>query len=550
MGKPQALLSFTREVILFYSVASVKQYIGESFVMSRSVAMAVEKAVDIEPMANEVMRIYHGLSAEERDKMGTPEYSAHFAQVEQSEDYQTAFAILQEFESSSDIDVYLAMYDEQTDALVYIVDFGGNAAFGYKPGEWEKVESTEIEKFLTWNGEGKLYDLSDTEKYGWMCSSGVPIRNESGKIVTFALADVTLENVISGMNLFALQFTVTMLIATALVLWLLTRHMKKKVVRPINEIAEAANRYTADKKSGSPETEHFAKLNIRTGDEIENLSCVMSDMERELAEYEENLTKEVAEKERIGTELNMAANIQTNMLPNIFPPFPERKEFDIYATMDPAKEVGGDFYDFFMVDEDHLAMVVADVSDKGIPAALFSMIAKTLLKTKAQAHLSPDRVLTEVNASLCENNDANMFVTVWLGILEISTGNLTYADAGHEKLLLCQNGEWSFVPKKGGTALAAFTPEDLSLMGEKYQFRNCELHLNPSDVILQYTDGVTEATTAENEAFGDERFLSALNSAASTKPDELLAHIRAKIDEFVKDAPQFDDITMLGLRFN
>ena len=288
----------------------------------------------------------------------------------------------------------------------------------------------------------------------------------------------------------------------------------------------------------------------RTGDEIEILAQSFASLSQKTRNYITQITQITAEKERIGAELTLAAGIQTHMLPNIFPAFPEREEFDIYATMDPAKEVGGDFYDFFMIGDDHLGMVVADVSGKGVPAALFSMIAKTMLKTQAQTRLSPERVLLEVNAALSENNEEDMFVTVWLGVLEISTGELTYADAGHEKLLLYQNGEWKFLPKQGGPALAMWEPEDLELMDEKYQFRNQTVHLNPGDAIFQYTDGVTEATDAENELFGDGRLLAAMNSAPSAKPEELLPHVRAKIDEFVKDAPQFDDITMLGLRMN
>ncbi len=249
------------------------------------------------------------------------------------------------------------------------------------------------------------------------------------------------------------------------------------------------------------------------------------------------------------TELGMATNIQAHMLPNTFPPFPDRKEFDIYATMDPAKEVAGDFYDFFLIDDDHLGLVVADVSGKGVPAALFSMIAKTMLKTQMQLWRNPEYVMREVNAALCENNEDAMFVTVWLGVLEISTGELTYADAGHEKLLLYQNGAWSFLPKAGGPALAMFDPEDLEYMDEKHQFRNQTVHLNPGDAVFQYTDGVTEATDANNELFGEERLLEAMNSAPSTEPTALLKYVRTKVDEFVREAPQFDDTTMLGVRY-
>ena len=217
--------------------------------------------------------------------------------------------------------------------------------------------------------------------------------------------------------------------------------------------------------------------------------------------------------------------------------------------MDPAKEVGGDFYDFFLIDDDHLGLVVADVSGKGIPAALFMMTSKTMLKTQAQTHLSPEKVLEEVNASLTENNGDDMFVTVWLGVLELSTGVLTYADAGHEKLLLYQGGAWKFQPKANGVALAMWDPEDLELMENKFHFHNETIQLRPGDAIFQYTDGVTEATNADNELFGDDRLLTAMNSAPSVEPKELLAHVRGKIDKFVKDAPQFDDITMLGLQY-
>ena len=249
-------------------------------------------------------------------------------------------------------------------------------------------------------------------------------------------------------------------------------------------------------------------------------------------------------------EIQMAASIQANILPNTFPAYPNRKEFDIFATMDPAKEVGGDFYDFFMVGEDHLTMVVADVSGKGVPAALFSMIAKTMLKTQSQTAFNPEQILSEVNAALGENNEEGMFVTVWLGILELSTGELTYADAGHEKLALYQNGEWKLLPKACGVPLAAWPPDVLELMDESYRFHNQVVQLKPGDMIFQYTDGITEATDANKELFGEERLTEALNASPSVRPEELLPRVREKINGFVKGAPQFDDITMLALRYN
>ena len=255
------------------------------------------------------------------------------------------------------------------------------------------------------------------------------------------------------------------------------------------------------------------------------------------------------EKERIAKELDTAAGIQLSMLPGSFPAFPERKEFDLLASMDPAKGGGGDFYDFFCTDEEHLALVTADVSGKGVPAALFMMIAKTLLKNSAKPGFSPAAVLEEVNAQLCEENGNGMFVTVWLGVLELSTGRLVWADAGHEKPVLFHGGGWSFLQKHNGVALGMMDPELLELDDEP-AFVDQELCLSPGDAIFQYTDGVTEATDAKERLFGEERLLEALNASRTEMPEALLPCVRGQIDASVKDAPQFDDITMLALLYH
>ena len=242
------------------------------------------------------------------------------------------------------------------------------------------------------------------------------------------------------------------------------------------------------------------------------------------------------------TELNMATEIQTGMLPSIFPAFPERPEFDIHASMDPAKEVGGDFYDFFMIDDDHLGMVIADVSGKGVPAALFMMSSKILINDHALMGGSPAEILERVNKQICANNDAHMFVTVWLGILEISTGKLTTASAGHEYPIINTTGKYVLLKDKHGLAVGAF---------EMSKYKNTEIQLKKGDSIFVYTDGVAEATDANNQLFGTDRTVEALNAipkGASQK--EILAGVRAAVDAFVKEAPQFDDLTMVGLKYN
>ena len=252
----------------------------------------------------------------------------------------------------------------------------------------------------------------------------------------------------------------------------------------------------------------------------------------------------------VQADLDMAAEIQANVLPTITRVISSRDEFELFSSMEPAKEVGGDFYDFFMIDDDHLALVVADVSGKGVPAALFMMLSKTVIKMEALSCLDPAAVLMRANADLSEKNDDDMFTTTWLGVLEISTGTLTYADAGHEKLAVFRNGSWELPPKpNGAVALAAFTEEDYEELPEKYRFRNHTVVMQPGDAVFQYSDGVTEATDANDDLFGERRLLDALNEAPSASPEQILPFVRKRITAFVKDAPQFDDITMLGLRY-
>ena len=254
----------------------------------------------------------------------------------------------------------------------------------------------------------------------------------------------------------------------------------------------------------------------------------------------EKQAADASARQRIETELNVATQIQADMLPCMFPAFPERTEFDVYAGMTPAKEVGGDFYDFFLVDQDHLALVIADVSGKGVPAALFMVIAKTLLKNAAQTGLSPREVLEKVNDQLCENNQTEMFVTVWLGIYEISTGRLIAANAGHEYPAIRRKGEnFALLRDRHGFVLAG-------MEGSRYQ--EYELTLEPGDTLFVYTDGVAEATDRANVLYGTDRMLEALNSCPDGTPRELLQVVKESVDRFVGEMPQFDDITMLSLQ--
>ena len=254
----------------------------------------------------------------------------------------------------------------------------------------------------------------------------------------------------------------------------------------------------------------------------------------------EKYEKQMLEASRIDTELSMATRIQADMLPNIFPAFPERPEFDIYASMTPAKEVGGDFYDYFLIDSDHLGIVMADVSGKGVPAALFMMISKILMNNYAMIGGSPAKVLEQVNAQICMNNREEMFVTVWFGVLEISTGKVTAANAGHEYPIVKKaDGQFELLKDKHGFVIGGM---------QGIHYKEYEFTLEKGGTLFLYTDGVAEATNAEDELFGTDRMLEALNRSPNAKPEELLNNMKHAVDEFVGSAPQFDDLTMLGLR--
>jgi serine phosphatase RsbU (regulator of sigma subunit) len=247
--------------------------------------------------------------------------------------------------------------------------------------------------------------------------------------------------------------------------------------------------------------------------------------------------KQQVESSRIETELTMASSIQADMLPSIYPAFPERPEFDIFASMDPAKEVGGDFYDFFLVDEDHLALVMADVSGKGVPAALFMMASKIIIANNTLLGKSPAKVLTDANNAICANNREGLFVTVWLGILDMITGKVVAANAGHERpAVMHAGGDFELIDDPHGLAIGGI---------EGMKYKEHEFTLNAGDKLFLYTDGVPEATNAEEKLFGKERMLEALNAVKDETPQGVLKGVRRSVDGFVQQAEQFDDLTML-----
>ena len=518
------------------------KFVSDTFELTGTARQVSMNFAEPESLAAEVVRIYRGLSEEERSGTGSDAYHDCFGKITESGDYQTLYKVLHDFSVLNDVDdVYYAVYDRDTSALIYIVDPDTRNRYIKGPGDWEKVDNKELNIFLGWDGTGIPHYSYIGGQDPWVCTVGVPVGDESNGTRGYILADFTLNEMTHDMLAFLIRYIFATIAVTAFMGFIITRLMERTTVRPINAIAKAAQSYVEDRRSGNTRMEHFSSLPIRTGDEVEHLNRVMAQMEKDLSVYMEDLTRVTKKEERVRTELDMASKIQKGALPDIFPAFPDRQEFDLCASMEPAKEIGGDFYDFFLIDDDHLCLVIADVSGKGVPAALFMMASKIILADNAIMGKSPSEILYDANNAICKNNKLEMFVTVWVGILEISTGKLSAANAGHEYPAL----------KRGDGGFSVFKDRHGFVLGgmEGMKYKEYEIQLSPGDKLFVYTDGVPEANDPDGNMFEVKRMIDALNEDPDASPAQILGAVRGQINIFVREAEQFDDLTMLCLEY-
>ncbi len=469
---------------------------------------------------------------------------------EQSASYEKVVKLLETQKKDSDI-TFLSLTVPDEDSVTFYIDVcvpelgddpANQISYGSNiPYVDAASDENDLQNYKTaWEyySAGKDLDepLITDNSYGYNYTSASPVFDENGNTIAEIQYILDMSEVRHQLN----SFLYSMLaISLAIVLIAILAYMlfvRKVVTTPIGKLAAFTKEIT---DSGEFENQ---QITIRTGDEIEDLGNSFNFMLKELENYIENLSRVTAEKERISAELDIAAQIQASMLPCIFPAFPEREEFEIFASMTPAKEVGGDFYDFFMVDDTHLAIVVADVSGKGVPAALFMVIGKTLIKDHTLPGRDLGEVFSSVNELLCEANSEGLFITAFEGVLDLVSGEFTFVNAGHEPPFICRKGENGYEAYKirPGFVLAG-------MEGMRYKAGN--ITLSEGDKIFQYTDGVTEATDAANELYGMDRLGAVLSRYVDLSPTQLLPKVKEDIDAFVGEAPQFDDITMLGLEF-
>ncbi|MBQ7160011.1 MAG: serine/threonine-protein phosphatase [Treponema sp.] len=379
-------------------------------------------------------------------------------------------------------------------------------------------------------------EFIEDEYFGAYIMSGIPITNSQGENVAAVLVKKPMNEQMFLRQRYLRSTIIASIVITLFIVVLYIFMVIFKILRPLRFITF--------------ETSHFAEhggtlsgvlKKVHNKDEFGILAHSIEKMSEDMTKYISAITSMAAEKERISTELNVATEIQANMLPTDYPAFPDRNDFDLFASMTPAKEVGGDLYNYLLLDDDHLLLTVGDVSGKGVPAALFMVITKTLLTSHAVQHLSPSEILETTNNQLCENNTSSMFVTCWLGILTLSTGELRFVNAAHPHAIIYSDGEFKYLETKANLMLGGM---------EGTVYDEHIVTLKHGDRLLIYTDGVTEATDENNVLFAEERLLESAKKTLALNAKDTVKSITEDINEFIGKADQFDDLTMLDFIYN
>ena len=380
-----------------------------------------------------------------------------------------------------------------------------------------------------------IYRIKTTDGQHPHITTMVPVMDSSGEVAAILCMQRPVRELYDARRPYLINIAISTVLLALAVSVSAGFFIRNQFVLPVQRVSDEATRFARENTRGE------ALGNISRFEVISNLAFSIDTLEKDMCTYVENLTAVTAEKERIGAELSLASTIQDKSVPNVFPAFPDRDDFDIYASMTPAKEVGGDFYNFFLIDDDHLAIAIGDVSGKGIPAALFMMVTNILITDRTKMGGTPEQILDYVNENICAHNKADMFVTVWLGILQLSTGKLLAANAGHEyPVLRNKDGVYELYRDKHGFVVGGM---------ENIKYKGYEMTLQPGSSLFLYTDGVPEASDKENRLFGVGRMLDVLNADPGASPKQVLSGMSAAIEAYAGGAEQFDDITMLCIEY-
>ena len=451
------------------------------------------------------------------------------------EDYKYMFDLLLTVEESFPYsDIYLQR--DQDQITYYLVDPDSE-----NPGDsLLSIGTAEpvIEEFMDYNDNAMIPPTISKSEYGWLCTTCRPLFVDNNAI-GLTCVDIDMNNILHERRLILLNSYLLILAVTIIAIAVSMHFIRRIAIKPLQDLQKNTCGFTEGEKGYTKE--NVITLNLRSNDEISDLYHEIRLMQEHIVDYTHDLERVTAERERIKTELDLASQIQRDALPVIGTEFSERNEFVLAASMDPARWVGGDFYDFFYLDDNRLALVIADVSGKGIPAALFMMSAKNKISSRASIGGTPAEILTDVNLQLCRNNPTHMFVTVWLGILNLRTGVISACNAGHEQpAIRGEDGIFRLIQDPHGFVLGG---------KKKSKYTDYEIKLDPGDTIFVYTDGITETDNKDQTFFEDFRMIETLNTPGLTEPEEIIAAMKQSIQSFANGAEQADDLTMLCLLY-
>lgn len=498
------------------------------------------------------MEIYESIPEEIRKNRDSKEYLSYFDSL-RDEDYETLLAQLKsykEFENVKWIDLRLG--DSQNERWVCLMDTDMDDEEQYAPGYWEygnetvstfrgETEEEKMQEASLWKPLRAINDIrylnvNNIERF---CATVDYYDPETGELIGYVGVGEEYEDYREELSAFWMLHLIALVVLLVVVFIISDFIITRSLVHPMLKLSAASQAYIADKDK-TKNTQYFQSVQIKSHDEVRLLRDSMVDMEVNLAHFMRDLEHMTAEKERVSVEMDLSARIQTSLLPNSLENYNGEQSFAIHALIDPAKDVGGDFYDYYVIDDDHIALTIADVSDKGVPAALFMVVTKTLLHTTGMKYKEPSTIMETVNRMLYNQNPEMMFVTVFFAIYTISEKKLTYVNAGHDDPVVYKaaTGEFSLVEEENDFVMAVMPDTE---------YKDRTFYFASGDKQFLYTDGVPEANNMKKEMFDFERMLNGLNEQKGLSGEEFLKKMRQRVADFAGEAPQFDDVTMLLL---
>lgn len=532
-----AVLSMIISVGLFIW-ETVTQTAAENVLMAQSTITVLEQNLDVEEMGDRVLKIFRDIPEEVQKNKKSTQYRSYFRELENDPDYQAMEQVLRQFKNAGNVkDIYMVVWDDENHKVFYVAD-PDRSNHRCETGDYEEEEQSYIYGIRNSTVDHPFRSFFYEE--GFTMITGLTAGNQNDSC-TAVLVETSFQNILVKSKNFVIFNIFFLAVFIVIIGRLATRQVKKRIVDPLNQLSETAKNYVEDKTNGDELEAHFINLRIRTGDEIEILSNVMSDMEKELNDHEKKMEAASKAYKQLDTEIAQTADYQQRMLPALEPDFIGKREYELFATVIPEGDLSESFYDFFMMDADHIAILIGNVSECGILAAGFMSVVSTLIRTFSGMGGTPAEILANVDRQLSEQNPTGITASVWFAVIGLADGHVWSCNAGNSHPAIMKNGE-EFVIEE----LPRYAPVGSGLGAE---YAVTEFDLDIGDRIFLYTRGITNAEGKGGERFGTERMLALLNSYKKTDNETTILLMGDEVKKFTGNAPLEDDMTMLGFTY-